>query len=82
MTSDGGAAGPAALKLDANKIAETESRAMESVIWSAEARAELFFGFFIGISFAVRGVCAASETPLYEAGFIRVNNKSKRFSAN
>jgi len=35
------------LKLEANKIAETDSRATESVIWSAEARAELFWRFFI-----------------------------------
>ena len=54
-TSDCGlacAAGAAALKLDANKIAETESRATERVIWSAEARAELFWRFFILFFFA------------------------------
>ena len=42
-----GAAGAAALKLDANKIAETDSSEIERVIWSAEARAELFWRFFI-----------------------------------
>ena len=42
-----GAAGAAALKLEANKIAATESRATEMVIWSAEARVELFWRFFI-----------------------------------
>jgi hypothetical protein len=42
-----GAAGAAALKLDANKITAAESRATEMVIWSAEARAELFWRFFI-----------------------------------
>ena len=40
-------AGRAALKLDANKIAATESRATDRVIWSAETRAELFLDFFI-----------------------------------
>ena len=42
-----GAAPGAALKLDANKIAETDSRATERVIWSADARAELSCRFFI-----------------------------------
>ena len=42
-----GGAGAAALKLEANKIAAMESRATERVIWSAEARAELFWRFFI-----------------------------------
>ena len=42
-----GAAGAAALELDANKIAETDNRATESIIWSAEARVELFCRFFI-----------------------------------
>jgi hypothetical protein len=37
----------AALKLVANNIAETESRATERVIWSAAARAELFWRFFM-----------------------------------
>ena len=37
----------AALKLDANKIAKTDSRTTEMVIWSAEARAEVFWCFFI-----------------------------------
>jgi len=37
----------AALKLDANRIAETARRATEIVIWSADARAELFRRFFI-----------------------------------
>jgi hypothetical protein len=41
------AAGAAALKLDAKRIAETESRTTERVIWSAAARAELFWRFFI-----------------------------------
>src|SRR5205814_2046620 len=35
------------LKLEANKIAAMESRARERVIWSAEARAELCWRFFI-----------------------------------
>ena len=35
------------MKLEANKIAETESKATERVIWSAEARTELFWSFFI-----------------------------------
>ena len=42
-----GGAGAAALKLDANKIAAMERRATERVIWSAEARAELSWRFFI-----------------------------------
>ena len=41
------AADGAALKLEANRIAETASRATDMVIWSAEARAELFWRFFI-----------------------------------
>jgi len=49
-----GAAGAAALKLDANKIAETAIRATERVIWSAEARAELFWRFFILFFLAVQ----------------------------
>ena len=48
-----GAAG-AALKLDANNIAEAESRATERVIWSAEARAELFWRFFILFFLAIQ----------------------------
>ena len=42
-----GAAGAAAQKLDANKIAEIESNATERVTWRAEARAELFLRFFM-----------------------------------
>jgi hypothetical protein len=42
------------LKLVANNIAETESRATERVIWSAEARAELFWRFFILFFLAVQ----------------------------
>ena len=37
----------AALKLDANNIAETAIRATETVIWSAVARVELLRRFFI-----------------------------------
>jgi hypothetical protein len=49
-----GAAGAAALKLDANKIAATDIRATARVIWSAEARAELFWRFFIFVFLAIR----------------------------
>jgi hypothetical protein len=42
-----GAAGAAAQKLDANKIAEIESKALARVTWRADARAELFLRFFI-----------------------------------
>lgn len=47
------AAAGAALKLDANMIAATAMKATERVIWSAEARAELFLRFFILFLFAV-----------------------------
>jgi hypothetical protein len=49
-----GAAGVAALKLEANKIAAADIRATERVIWSAEARAELFLRFFILFFLAVQ----------------------------
>jgi len=52
-----GAAGAAALKLEANKIAEAESKASERVIWSAEARDELFLGVFMCLFLAFR-LCA------------------------
>jgi hypothetical protein len=42
-----GAAGAAALKVDAKRIAETDSSTTERVTWSAAARAELFWRFFI-----------------------------------
>jgi hypothetical protein len=57
-----GAAG-AALKLEANNIAEIESRATERVIWSAEARAELFWRFFILFFLAVQAASFYSGTP-------------------
>src|SRR6478736_4060389 len=37
----------AALKLEASRIAEMDSRAIENVIWSAEARTESFLVVFI-----------------------------------
>lgn len=43
-----GAAAGAALKLEANKIAERDSNATTKVTWRAEAFAELFLRFFIG----------------------------------
>ena len=46
-TSACGLPGRAALKLEAKRIAETESRATERAIWSAAARVELFWRFFI-----------------------------------
>ena len=46
----------AALKLDANKIAETDSSATERVIWSTEARVELFWRFFILFFLAFQAV--------------------------
>jgi hypothetical protein len=42
-----GAVAGAALKLEASKIAETDITATARVIWSAEARAELLWRFFI-----------------------------------
>jgi hypothetical protein len=38
----------AALKLEANKIAESAISAVGRVIWSAEAQVEFFCGFFTG----------------------------------
>jgi hypothetical protein len=49
------------LKLDANKIAATASRATERVIWSAEARAELFWRFFILFSLAIQAALSTQE---------------------
>ena len=40
-----------ALKLEATKTAETDSRAIERAIWSAQARVELFRCFFIKLAF-------------------------------
>jgi hypothetical protein len=37
----------AALKLEASKTAEIDSRAIESATWSAKARVELFCCFFM-----------------------------------
>jgi hypothetical protein len=45
----------AALKLEASRIAEMDSRAIENVIWSAEARTELLpvvFILFVHVEFA------------------------------
>jgi hypothetical protein len=61
-----GATGAAALKLEANKIAETESRATERVIWSAEARVELLGRFFI-LFFLVRAA-VSTEKPHKHVG--------------
>jgi hypothetical protein len=55
----------AALKLEANNIAATESSATEIVIWSAAARTELFWRFFILfsliISLAVQAAVVSNE---------------------
>ncbi len=40
-----------ALKLEASKTAEIDSRATERAIWSAQARVELFCCFFIKLPF-------------------------------
>ena len=39
-----------ALKLEASKTAEMDSRATERVTWSAQARVELFRCFFMGVA--------------------------------
>ena len=43
-----------ALKLEASKTAEIDSRAIESATWSAQARVELFCCFFIEWPFELR----------------------------
>jgi hypothetical protein len=40
-----------ALKLEASKTAEIDSRATKRAIWSAQARVELFCCFFIKLPF-------------------------------
>jgi len=43
-----------ALKLEASKTAEIDSRATERAIWSAQARVELFCCFFIKLPFELQ----------------------------
>ena len=66
------------MKLDANKIAETDSRTTERVIWSAEARAELFGRFFILCFLAVQAVSFYPEPQKYVRFFAQERGQLSR----